>query len=83
MIEWKNAHTDPPKEAGSYLCWTRFGPNVLRYAPRLCDVDKINFEGIKRPGWAEYDSEYGWCETPSVMYWAEINPPKVEVDGDG
>lgn len=83
MIEWKNAHTDPPKEAGSYLCWTRFEPCVLRYATRLRDVDKYAFECIEGPGWADYDSECGWLEMPGVMYWAEINPPKMEVSGDG
>lgn len=83
MIEWKNARTDPPKEAGTYLCWRRFGPNVLKYATRMCDVDEIDFEGVERPGWADYDSEYGWLEMCGVMYWAEINPPDLEEDGDG
>lgn len=73
---WHDAKQDPPKENGRYLAYyDPFGngmAQVLTYALDLAKACPIDFEGEHRPGWYEYDSEWGYVECNNVLYWAEI-----------
>lgn len=73
---WHDAKQDPPKENGIYLAYySPFGngmAQVLTYALDLGEACPIDFEGEHRPGWYEYDSEWGYIESNNVLYWADI-----------
>lgn len=82
MSNWNNAKTNPPKKNGQYLCATKFymHRNVEIFCFNKCleDVDNYDFEGVKRAGWYNYDSEYGFYETDSVTHWMELPELPVE-----
>lgn len=73
---WHSAKEDPPEENGRYLVYYRpFGngvTQVLTYTLDLGEACPIDFEGDHRPGWYEYDSEWGFVECNNVIYWAEV-----------
>ena len=75
-MEWFDAKTNPPKEEGQYLCVSS-GFNVqhywiLGYTNNLESVNEYDFQGNVRPGWYEYDSEYGHYEVISVTHWMPL-----------
>lgn len=74
-----------PEERGVYLVTQKaiFSGHVFRrivgYAPNLHDVDEYDFADKKRPGWYEYDSEWGYRELDDVIAWMPlVEPYKVE-----
>lgn len=63
-----------PKEDGEYLITLRWGdyPNsveTLLFTNDLSSVDRVGYAGEKRPGWYEYDSDYGCYEIDNVIAW--------------
>ena len=81
-MEWFDAKTNPPTEEGRYLCITKGcivrSYEVLSYSTYLESVNEYDFQGEQRPGWYEYDSEWGYYEFPDVEYWMPLpEPPAV------
>lgn len=70
-----------PEERGVYLVTQKaiFPGHVFRrivgYAPNLHDVDEYDFADKKRPGWYEYDSEWGYRELDDVIAWMPLPEP--------
>nr|DAL71948.1 MAG TPA: hypothetical protein [Caudoviricetes sp.] len=64
-----------PKKDGEYLCCEApyFLYRVLDFATDLSKVDD-EFAGIRRPGFYDVDSEWGYVEVDDVAWWAEITP---------
>lgn len=74
---WHDAKINPPAENGEYLCcyksWDgRPKQMVCKYACRLSDIDKYDFEDIDRGGWYQYSGEYGYYETTDITHWREL-----------
>ena len=49
--------------------------SVIGYALNLYDVDEYDFADKKRPGWYEYDSEWGYRELDDVIAWMPLVEP--------
>lgn len=70
-----------PEEKGTYLVTQKATftdyvyISVAGYALNLHDVDEYDFEGKKRAGWYEYDSEYGYYEIDNVVAWMSLPEP--------
>ena len=78
---WISAKDDPPKEAGEYLAVTNYGRRriqILTFVKDLEGLDPYTFVGLRKPGWVDYDSEWGFGEWV-VDYWMPKPPlPKKE-----
>lgn len=76
MAKWYNSDTEPPKEEGRYLCIVKgiggYYHEVVTYTKNLESVDKYDFQGDERPGWYDYDSEWGYYENTGVLYWMPL-----------
>ena len=67
-----------PEKAGRYL--VTYGSNLdgyrqvcmKMYSPNLHNVDEFDFPNKKRPGWYDYDSEYGHYEWDDVIAWMPL-----------
>ena len=74
--EWISVNDRLPDEKGSYLVaykafqYTLIG--VKRFAKNLYSVDKYYFPKEHRPGWYEYDDEYGYFERTDVTHWMPL-----------
>lgn len=70
MSDWISVKDRLPARNGRYLCLieSRFYM-LLSFAKRLERVDEYNFENLDRPGFFEYDNEYGHYEINSVTHW--------------
>ena len=70
-----------PEKRGDYLVTQKasFSDYVYRsvvgYALNLHDVDEYDFADKKRPGWYEYDSEWGYHELDNVIAWMPLPTP--------
>ena len=64
-----------PKKDGEYLCCEvpYYLYRVLEFATDLSKVDD-EFAGIRRPGFYDVDSEWGYVAVDDVAWWAEITP---------
>lgn len=64
-----------PKKDGEYLCCEApyYLYRVLDFATDLSKVDD-EFAGIRRPGFYDVDSEWGYVAVDDVAWWAEITP---------
>lgn len=78
-----------PEKRGDYLVTqkTSFSDYVYRsvvgYALNLYDVDEYDFADKKRPGWYEYDSEWGYHELDGVIAWMPlVEPYKAESEDE-
>lgn len=72
-----------PEEDGEYLITLRWGnyPNsveTLLFTNDLSSVDRVGYAGEKRPGWYEYDSDYGCYEIDNVIAWMPRPEPYKE-----
>lgn len=57
--------------------------SAIGYAHNLYDVDEYDFADKKRPGWYEYDSEWGYQELDGVIAWMPLPEPyKAESEVD-
>lgn len=85
MIEWHDFSKEGfPAKDGEYLCLYKcqiFGgetlyPIVIWFTKNMHRFDSFDFPNKEenRPGFMDYDSEYGYSEF-GVVYWAEINYP--------
>lgn len=74
---WERA----PEKKGTYLVTQKATftdyvyINVISYALNLHDVDEYDFADKKRPGWYEYDIEWGYRELDDVIAWMPLPEP--------
>lgn len=84
---WHNAKTDFPEDTiKKYLVLIpytigrsphipKYYYRILDYAKDLYEVDDWDFNDKKgKPGWYDYDSEWGYSEIENVAFWAELPP---------
>lgn len=84
MSGWISCKDRLPKKNGDYLVtisshndsYVRI--DILSFAKNLYKVDWYDFAGKKRPGWYDYDSEYGFIEYSEVIAWQELPEPYKE-----
>ena len=74
---WHNAKSDPPTEDGEYLCcyksWNDKPKRIVcKYACRLSDIYRYNFENVDRGGWFIYGDEWGYFEATDITHWCEL-----------
>lgn len=67
-----------PNKNGKYLTIIRglFGDiyiDIYSFATNLYEIDKYDFAKRKgKPGWYDYDGEYGYFEINNVLAWTDI-----------
>lgn len=80
---WIPCNERQPEEDGEYLVTLRWSdyPNsveTLHFTNDLSSVDGVGYAGEKRPGWYEYDSDYGCYEIDNVIAWMPHPEPYEE-----
>lgn len=80
---WIPCNERQPEEGGEYLVTLRWSdyPNsvdTLHFTNDLSSVDEVGYAGEKRPGWYEYDSDYGCYEIDNVIAWMPHPEPYEE-----
>lgn len=80
---WIPCNERQPEEDGKYLVTLRWSdyPNsvdTLHFTNDLSSVDGVGYAGEKRPGWYEYDSDYGCYEIDNVIAWMPRPEPYKE-----
>ena len=83
--DWISVRKKLPKEPGHYLTVSDAPagfPKLIRklmFVKDLHEVDPCNFRGIHRPGWVNWDDEYGYYEYDTVTHWMPLlELPKEE-----
>ena len=73
---WINVKDGLPNENGSYLvvykAFQYAFVDVKRFAKDLYSVDEYDFPNEHRPGWYEYDDEYGYIERNDITHWMPL-----------
>lgn len=78
MPEWISVKDRLPDKNGRYLCCYDLGIvsgksiGIYSFAKNLYKVDKYDFKGMKRMGWYDYDSEWGYGEMSGVTHWMPL-----------
>lgn len=74
-----------PDKDGRYLVTTIFNytkhinhVHICNFAQKLSNIDHYDFEDEHRPGFYNFDSEYGYVETNGVIAWQELPAPYKE-----
>ncbi len=85
FMKWINYEKERPKKNGEYMVVKSFSGyrkiDVVRYALDLTKVDDYTFTK-HRPGWYEWDDEYGYYERRNITHWSELPPlPEEEKEG--
>lgn len=80
---WIPCNERQPEEDGEYLVtlhWSDYPNSVetLHFTNDLSSVDEVGYAGEKRPGWYEYDSDYGCYEIDNVIAWMPRPEPYKE-----
>lgn len=75
-MSWINVKDGLPNENGSYLVVYKAFQyalvDVKRFAKDLYSVDEYDFPNEHRPGWYEYDDEYGYIERNGITHWMPL-----------
>ena len=75
-MEWIRCTDRLPPETGRYLvveCF--FGRRQIavgKFVENLHELDEYAFPTEDRPGWYEYDDEYGFYEATRYSHWAML-----------
>lgn len=73
--KWTPA-SNPPKVKGKYLviikCPTLTSIDIIYYSLNLYQLDKYDFYDKKRPGWYNYNSEFGYYEVSNIIAWSPL-----------
>ena len=76
---WTPVEEAAPTTNGAY--WVTLKSSVgefvdkARWSDDLHKVDEFDFPVEHRPGWYDYDSEYGHYEVPNVVAWMSLPEP--------
>ncbi len=78
-MKWNKYPDNPPSKKKEYLVVKNIFDlfqkiDVCAYSKNLYTVDKFAFPEEKRPGWYDYDSEYGYYEITNITHWTELPP---------
>ena len=77
-----NTPSVPPKVGGKYLVTLHYITHdtveTAYYSKNLYKVDEYDFYDKRRPGWYNYDSEYGYYEQTDVIAWRKLIEPYKE-----
>lgn len=81
--DWIPCSERLPKEDGKYLVTIEWRDNhfiveTLYFVNDLSSVDEYTFANDKKPGWYEYDNEYGPNEVRGVIAWMPRPEPYKE-----
>lgn len=81
IMSWTNVKDELPNENGLYLviykAFEHTFIDVKQFAKDLYSIDKYDFLNKHRPGWYEYDNEYGYIERNNITHWMPLpNPPE-------
>ena len=75
-MSWINVKDGLPNKNGSYLvvykAFQYAFVDVKRFAKDLYSVDEYDFPNEHRPGWYEYDDEYGYIERNDITHWMPL-----------
>lgn len=81
---WFDARVIKPIDDGYYLVANIYNNDIrnifykiVGYANNLSEFNNLDFEGVERSGWFNYDSEIGYYET-KVDYWTYIPELTIE-----
>ena len=79
--DWISVKDRLPEKDGDYLARLRHGGmKVMGFTHDLRKVDDYQFKR-KKPGWYEYDSEWGFCERNDITHYMPLpEPPKEEIE---
>lgn len=78
MSNWISVNDRLPNKNGKYLCcWKGCIGDILyisiySFAKNLSKVDRYVFQGKRKSGWYDYDSEWGYGEISNVTHWMPL-----------
>ncbi len=82
---WISVKDKLPEKPGHYLTASDAPAgfpkliNILMFVKDLHETDPYNFRGKHRPGWVNWDDEYGYYEYDAVTHWMPLpEPPEGE-----
>ena len=79
---WISVKDRLPEKEGKYLVYINDGRDFIGMACFYLDLHKFNkyeFPNQHRPGWCQYDSEWGDYEVSNVTHWMPLpEPPKED-----
>lgn len=74
IAKWVPCSEKMPDVEGRYLCTQDKWVGICKYAKNLRDVCKYEFPKNK-PGWYDFDDEYGYYEVQGVTAWMRKPDP--------
>ena len=83
-MKWNKCSKSLPPEDGQYLIVQNLFDvtqmiKTCYFTDDLHEMDELDFPDEQRPGFYDYDSEYGHYECTNVTHWMEL-PPLPEGD---
>jgi len=80
MPGWISVDERLPDRPGEYLTYhPKCGVQVVKFATNLLAIDEYDLAGKARPGWYDFDNEYGYYEWTDVTHWMPLPKPPEEV----
>lgn len=84
MAEWTSVKERLPDKNGLYLCCYDAGGGhwyitIRSFTNNLEEVSNHDFYKINRPGWYDFDFEYGYFERKNIEYWMKLPEPPKEI----
>lgn len=79
--DWIPCNERQPEEDGEYLVTLRWS-NYPNSVDTLHFTNDLSYAGEKRPGWYEYNSDYGYYEIDNVIAWMPRMPRPEPYKGD-
>ena len=82
--DWIPVKEKPPEKPGHYLTASDAPAGfpklirILMFVKDLHETDPCNFRGKHRPGWVDWDDEYGYYEYDAVTHWMPLPEPPEE-----
>lgn len=74
--KWISVKDRLPEKEGKYLVHKESGCfksiDTAWFTLNLHELDKYDFPNKHRPGWNNYDSEWGYYEETGVIYWMPL-----------
>ncbi len=77
-IFWNDAKKKIPTKSGRYMCVCEpivdddYEVECIYFTMDLSKLAPGEFKNEKRPGWVEWNCEYGYAEIKDVMYWLPL-----------